>query len=409
MATIELTHYRYETPTAKLTVAGRSLAISQWSDQPVVQPMRFQLTVHGPERDPIEISGKQADLIALKTLVQGYLQGGVGQAAQPVTESGLTLAPEGIHHHRLTLGPLSSDPAISHLVLSTLELSDWIDLFDQLEGQVRCLPVPLNPAARRSPWQQWSSLAAVFIVSVGTVAVWPYLNRDRSLPTASQAPIEAPPFETVEEPATESTESAETEQISADAQPADEAPAAVSPAPSEKLDQPQPKSNSPSDLPTRPGEIAAEPQAPQSVPPAPEARTQAPETGTLSEALPAPTAARIPEAGADQLPGRPENLAGGATEPYPVPEAASPLAFEEATSLPRQWSPPVGFTGVLSYQITLTTEGRIEEIAPADEQSAEYQDQTGLPAIGSVINDIEPGETLNIIFYDDGTVEITPE
>jgi flagellar basal body rod protein FlgF len=62
---------------------------------------------------------------------------------------------------------------------------------------------------------------------------------------------------------------------------------------------------------------------------------------------------------------------------------------------------------VLTYRITLTTDGIISAIAPQDEQSTESQSFTGLPEIGSRI-EVDLGEELLIKFYDNGTVEVTP-
>jgi hypothetical protein len=90
MATLELTSLRYETPTAVLAVTGRSLAISQWSTLPVIQPLRFQLTVTPSSYpSPLDISGNQAELIALQTALQDYSYGILTHHTRPVAISGI--------------------------------------------------------------------------------------------------------------------------------------------------------------------------------------------------------------------------------------------------------------------------------------------------------------------------------
>lgn len=403
MAPVELTPRRYETPTATLTVTARSLAISQWSDRPVVQPLRFQLAVTPADRDrPLEITGKPADLIALQTVLQDYRQGAFAQRAQPVMASGIALQPEGITQHRLTLGPLSSSPATDSLRLSTLELADWVDLFEQVEGQVRPLPGPLNPATRSRAWRQWGSLAAVFLVSVGTVAVWPHLNRNPTLPTASQAPVEDAELESSASTGSLGDRSVAAPETAAENLQPEVATAPAEPSPARPTPQARPKTASPE----RSQQTELPPESPSQGPAT--TRAEAPEAAT-SPTTPHQTAAREPSSGPGQSPpDRPERIAdaGDGLTAESAPGATSP-AFADSASLPNEWQPPDGFSGVLTYRITLTTDGIISAIAPQDEQSTESQSFTGLPEIGSRI-EVDLGEELLIKFYDNGTVEVTP-
>lgn len=421
MTTLELIPLRYETPTATLTVTAQSLAISQWSERPVVQPWRFQLAVTPSDRDrPLEITGKQADLITLKTLLQDYQQGILTQGAQPVMASGIALQPEGITQHRLTLGPLSSSPFVESLTLSTLELADWVDLFEQVEAQVRPLPMPLTPTRRLRSWRQWSSLAAVLIVSVGTVAVWPYLNRNQPLPTASPALIEDAELESSASADSLGERSVTApEPAIADSQPEDlvPAPAETSPAAAEAStpDPPRPKTTASPEPQSQQTDAPPEKPRQQVPPPAPSASTEAPEVTTSpTGGNQGSTAARAPSSGTALSPptDRPENITdaddGLTAESTPVTGETSPFGFEDSPVLPREWQPPTGFTGVLTYRITLTTEGHISAIAPENERSTVYQHLTGLPGIGTTLEATHLGEALIIRFYDDGTVEVSP-
>jgi hypothetical protein len=396
MATLELTSLRYETPTAVLAVTGRSLAISQWSTLPVIQPLRFQLTVT-PGSRPLGISGNQTELIALQTALQDYSHGILTHHTRPVAVSGIELQPEGAAQHRLILGPLSSVPAITGLTLSDLELADWVDLFAQMGGQVRSLPVTLGNPRRRRQWRQWSSLAAVFVVAVGTVAVWPYLSqpgsyRSTSRPTpigdATTESLEAP--EILEEPSLASGTADATIAQSEDQEDANNA-----------ADRPGPSQGS-SSAPSRP-KTATSPEPASTPPPiAPSPPTATLELESEPERSSGSAAARTPQteqaAGVDD--------ADVARTAAPELEAAVPFA-DSLPSLPSSWQPPEAFTGTLVYQITLTPEGVITAIAPEDDRAATYQDQTGLPEIGTAITDDDLPETIRVTFYSDGTVEIT--
>ncbi|MDA0265473.1 MAG: DUF4335 domain-containing protein, partial [Cyanobacteria bacterium] len=329
MATIELTPLRYESETAVLTVTARSLAISQWSDRPVVQPLRFQLRVTPSDGDhPLEITGKQADFTALKTVFQDYLQGVLAQGAQPVTESGITLEPEGMTQHRLTLGPLSSTPTVNSLTLSALELADLVDLFEQIDGQVSALPVPLGQSARHRSWRQWSSLAAVFIVSVGTIAVWPYLNRDSTIPTASQSPEVTSDVEAADSLDERSVAAPDGEVASVaqpEASPPDSttAPPAASPGTTPQQNRPQPKTTTSPEPQRSQAGPSPKPQTPPPVtPPAPAARTRPPEPETVLS----------PQS--DRSESTADANDGFAAESAPASGNVSPLALGNAPSLP---------------------------------------------------------------------------
>ncbi|NJN21064.1 MAG: DUF4335 domain-containing protein [Leptolyngbya sp. RL_3_1] len=399
MATLELTSLRYETPTTVLAVTGRSLAISQWSALPIIQPLRFQLTVTPSSYpSPLDISGNPAELIALQAVLQDYSHGILKHHTHPVTVSGITLQPAGATQHQLILGPLHSVPAITRLTLSDLELADWVDLFDQMEGQVRSLPVPLGkPQQQWRQWRQWSSLAAVFVVAVGTVAVWPYLSQpDRDPSTNRPAPIgdatteflEAP--EGLEEPSLADSGA----EAATGAQPQGQEDAANGSAADPARSQGSPSAQSRPKTATSP---APDPTPPPVAPPTP-ATTPALEAAPEPERSSSPRAARSPQAE------RAEADAADAASAAPALGAAVPFA-DDGLTLPRSWQPPEGFTSVLIYQITLTPEGEITAITPVDDRAAAYQDQTGLPEIGTAIADLS--ETIWVTFYSDGTVEIT--
>jgi hypothetical protein len=267
-------------------------------------------------------------------------------------------------------------------------------------GQVRSLPVTLGKPQRRRQWRQWSSLAAVFVVAVGTVAVWPYLSQPGSQRSTSRpAPIGdatteslAAPEIILEEP---SIADSGTEDAATSAQPETQEDAAA--------DRPA-RSQGASAAPSRP-KTATSPEptsTPPPIAPSPPATTSDLEAVNEPERRSGPAAARAPQteqaAGVDD--------ADAATAVAPELEAAAPFA-DDLPSLPSSWQPPAAFIGTLVYQITLTPEGVIAVIAPEDDRAAAYQNQTGLPEIGTAIVDDDLTETIQVTFYSDGTVEIT--
>lgn len=189
MKTTQLTQLRYQTPTATLAATVRPAAISQWSESPVVQVLRFQLQLQFTDTDePVDIWGDGTAFIGLNQAVQSYLQGwAIGEetvvqaSSEPVVKS-----LEG-PFHALHLGRLTHSATDSILVLGSVQLADLGAVFEQLETQVRPLPLSLRPPVQRR-WRDWAirggTVAAGAIAAVGVTITL----RSIEQPTVSNLP-----------------------------------------------------------------------------------------------------------------------------------------------------------------------------------------------------------------------------
>ena len=371
-STPQLTPLRYETPTVTLDVMAREAAISRWSEMPIVQVRRFQIQVRSlsAEVPPIDIRGDRDGFLALQQAVQVYLQERL-TGNENVTRAHAANAPclkaEGLTRHVLHLGSLTvSVGDTTTVLLGAVQLADLGDVFEQLDSQVRSLPIALTPSKRRRPWRQWGAIAASAVATVGlTTTLWPTFQSQReAAQTLTEAPLAdqqaipaAPPSperlesanspEAMRSPEDEIlTETAEATEQSDNAGASLEGAEMGPPLPSEatpKANQPNPSSSMPSSqaaspkpavdpVPSEPTQAdsetppssAAAPVAPEPIPSAPaEPAEPTPSTDNAAdEASPEADIATIPD---QTLAGMAQDAAGASrssSPPSPSPPAA---------------------------------------------------------------------------------------
>ena len=455
-STTQLTPLRYDSPTVTLEVMARSAAVSQWSDKPVVQVLRYQLEIRSLEDSgqPVEIRGDRDSFLCLIEAVQTYIQSQLVGEPSDMGDRGADqpyLVPEGLTRHTLHLGPLQTTTGAATVSLGALQLTDLGDVVDQLDTQVRPLPVSLAAVARRRPWQQWSTVAAGMVAAVGiTTALWPLYQSQPSGDTALQAPAD---FETA--PATPEnqvpsrpdapTDEADAPAAVADAEPvaptaeapsvasqpasaADNAPKnnPVTPAPATDAQAP-PKPDS-STIAANPAPTVVEPEpAPTASPPSPSPTARAPEVATTRESPPSEATESFTDAApsqseADDFPrvvdgltdsSEPEALtapeAGSAavsTGPSgEITPALSSLDILLATVRDR-WTPPEGLEQTLTYTLVFDAAGTLVEVIPQNALAEQYRDRTGLPLLSAPDSPIEHPTTVELLLQPDGTVEM---
>lgn len=204
MTPTQLTSLRYETATVTLLVTARETAISQWSPLPVVQVLRYHLVIREVEGDELlaEMRGDRTSFLSLVDAVQHYIQAQLTPTATfptviaptdapiaTVSDSEFRLEPQGLTRHTLHLGSLGTIAGNHEVILGTAQLADLGDVFDQLEAQVRCLPVSLVGEQRR-PWRIWGTAAAGIVAAVGmTTSLWPLYQSQQLTETAFEAPV----------------------------------------------------------------------------------------------------------------------------------------------------------------------------------------------------------------------------
>jgi len=407
---------RYDTPTVTLTVMTREAAVSRWSERPVVQVWRYQIQIRSlsdPE-DGRAIEGDRHTFSALQTAVQRYihthLAGTVSADPKPVPPY---LTPQGLTRHALHLGALHPAHRDRPLILSAMQLADLGTVFDQLEAQVRPLPIALTASTRRQQWRQWGAAAAGMVAAVGvTTALWPlYQSQQASEETAMES---------------QRLDSARPESAELEALERSPAPPTASEAPSEgessELNQvivkptpvpsPAPGAGD-SDEKTAPpaAATAPKPATEQTAPPPPAAPELAESTPppTETESAPAPgVAAESPPPAAD---------AAETAEAFSLPDAdatarsAPRVAIAAsipnlATQLTEQWQPPSDLDQALTYVFTVDTSGILTDIRPVDDIGTEQRDRVPLPNMGTPLLPASGApQQIRVTFSPDGSVQ----
>lgn len=429
-STAPLTPLRYDSPTVTLEVMVREAAVSQWSDKPVVQVLRYHLQVRdlSDAATVIEIRGDRASFIPLMASVQHYVQaqltGETGVDAPPINAP--YLAPDSLTQHTWHLGKTQTSAGETRVRLGTVQLADLEAVLDQLNDAVRPLPVPLMSAPQRRSWRQWGTAAAGLVAAVGvTTALWPNYQSQQRLETAQEAPsVDAeiaptPNPQNVSPRATSSDATAEADSADAgdtattgDTLPSEALPSVERGAPpadtTVKNDvaeiapstpsQPERTAPKPDDAVTDQfsdtvaGDAASTPAAepapivpapsprqtpgPVNAPPSPPRELSAPTPSTS-----APAASTEAEAGATAE-GIPEMLSVEETQrALPQPE---PGSFADLVQQVRdRWMPPADLDQTLTYTLVLAADGTLVEVMPADALATEYRDLTGIPVVGT--------------------------
>ncbi len=182
-----LTPLRSETPTVTLEVMAREAAVSQWSERPVAEVLRYHLQIRSPTepQSVIEIRGDRTTFLALEHAIAGYWAGTEDLSAAEnlsltpaITPSFLPtlprLEPVGLTQYRLHLGNLQTTTGAQEILLGAVQLADLAVVLAQLDAQVRWLPVSLHPRSKRAAWQVWGTAAAGIVAAVGlTTTLWP--------------------------------------------------------------------------------------------------------------------------------------------------------------------------------------------------------------------------------------------
>jgi hypothetical protein len=234
---------RYTPPTCSLEISANRSPLSQWTDQPVLKQVRFQLSFDDP-RLPLErqvtVRGDRAQLESLCEVVSLYVQrllepeslqldafhlypehSGIGATAveeaaagvnlgltsvESVTRSqptfngraeicsvsdrktGILLQPKGLVSHELHLGVLANEESGDRIHLSALQLFDLANALDDYTAEALALPTLQRPTWLRTQ-PVWMQAAAVLVLAVGiTTPVLKFALNDDSaqLETASQ-------------------------------------------------------------------------------------------------------------------------------------------------------------------------------------------------------------------------------
>ena len=338
---------RYTSSTCRLEIVARRSALSRWATTLVLKPLRFQLSLNDSEHDSdasgegqMLIRGDRTQLEALSQVVQTYVQSrltsvatfSVPETPESLTRElnirlvesvedhpasiaaslGISLQPQGLTTHILTLGPLATDETGSEIRLSTLKLYDLTAVFDQYEAAAISLPY-LPPTAswhRRRLTAQlgWSgAAAAIVLVTVGLATTLP---RWLSSPQQSTQMASPPPQDSM---AADGEEHAISFQPFGDIQ----LESASSLNPVEEPEEPQP-ADTPKPLAETPNQAIPKTPEPSFQKAEPSLSNQQPQN---QSSLPSPSPAPLPASAAATQP--PNSPTAAATSPAPPASLAS--------------------------------------------------------------------------------------
>lgn len=446
---------RYTPPTCTLEIMANNSLLARWAGQPVVQKLRFQLTLDDPKlpkEEWITLRGDRTQLEALHEAISTHVQAFLEQshshlkatevpaleapiATQPATRSdtalaigssaplGLSLRPKGLLKHDLVLGSLATAETPSVVSLNALQLFDLANALDDYAADLLVLPELSRSRSASPAFLRWGQLAATGLIVVGlSASVAKLIDSQKSTPSANQATGEQPLA--VQPPA--ATQSplppiASNQKLppppplgstlpGSPGLPAFPSPSPVTPLP--KIDgaktdgatSSQPTLTVPNPARTQTGnQIAMAPQ-----------KSSPPTTARSTPPMPAPLAmkrelANAPSSQSTSLEGQ-AAAADRSRQSAPTETAFDtiPQIAEARQYVQQRWSPPQALTQTLEYTLFVTANGTIQRIMPLGQAAGDYASRTGIPSVGEpFVSALNNGRNakIRVVLSPDGTVK----
>jgi hypothetical protein len=401
--------------------------LARWAGQPVVQKLRFQLTLDDPKlpkEEWITLRGDRAQLEALHETVTGYVQAfleqshshlkasGVSVAEAPIaTQSatridtalagssappGLSLRPKGLLKHDLALGTLATAETPNVISLNALQLFDLANALDDYAADL--LVLPLTQSRQASPaFVRWGQLAATGLIVVGlSASVAKLIDSQSPSPSANQATGEQPlagqpptATQTPLPPIASNQKLPPPPPLGSTLPGSPGLPAFPSPSPITPLPKigsaktggatsSQPTLTLPNPSQKQTGNQIA--MAPQKSSPSTTARSAPP--------MPAPLAmkrelANAPSSQSTSLEGRAATAdRSRQSEPTETAFDTIPQVAEVRQYLQQRWSPPQDLTQTLEYTLFVGAKGTIQRTVPLGQAAGDYVSRTGIPSAG---------------------------
>jgi hypothetical protein len=443
-----------------LQILAKSSPLSRWAGQPVLNNVRFQLSLDDPKLPSeqwVTLQGDRAQLEALCEAVQTYVQqfleqshthlnqmfrpvpaevrqiavtDSIGVAIDPPARTrAISLQPHGPLSHHLELGSLATQETGSTISLSTLQLFDLANALDDYATEVLTLP-HLAQSSWLKPSRPWGQVAAAAVLLVATSASLMRVmdgatNRD-TVPTTSAGASSSDQRLATQLPPTASSKAVPT-LPSLPGQTLPPPPPLGSTVPSRATGFPNvtiEKSGSGStdapdpEQPENPIVAkATQPQAGDStgqtaIPgepivvgkaatPAPPARARvaiadAPKRDNL--ALPAPSLSQSAP-GAAALQPVPKTAANADAAPETAESAFDiiPQVAEARSFFQQRWQVPEGLTQPLEYQLVIDDKGAIQDIIPLGQAAGDFVDRSSIPLRGEpFVSPLTTGTTAKI-------------
>ncbi|HEY9817216.1 MAG TPA: DUF4335 domain-containing protein [Candidatus Obscuribacterales bacterium] len=437
---------RYTPPTCTLEIMAQGSALSRWTDRQVLKQVKFRLNFDDPRipKDQQQsISGDRQQLEALCQVVTDYVQTmlytppslpsrplallnappSAGQALAPVTD--ITITPQGLLYHQLSLGDLATPESGPTIPLSVTQLADLSTALDAYQADAMAIPTLAQPKGL-GVIQGWWRVAAIAVFVMGTtVSAVQFLPSQMSMETVSESDAasrsdEISPERSASSPATPrpnrrqriEDEANELDDPLADDRlandpdldlPADNLRRGegrsrqgrqVPPAPTPRdlsRESPQSRTGSRADLPQEPA-IASESAPSTLTVPNPGQREMSPSAEPSGQAEQA-----------DVI--EPFELDDFSPEERGIPRApiAPGTAFDRLPQVSevrdyfqQTWIPPSDLTQSLEYRLSIDSSGALQSVTPLGQPSRDYLDRTAMPSGDQPFVSPTPGQSLQI-------------
>ncbi|OKH18565.1 DUF4335 domain-containing protein [[Limnothrix rosea] IAM M-220] len=462
---------RYTPPTCSLEVVAKASALSQWTGNPVIKELKFELSLDDPRlvtENKILLTGDRQQLEDLVEVVTDYVQNFL-QQTNPVFDFAPTqniytyqtqgstpanvatiarpqLETKGLLSHRLHLGRLANDVSGQTIQLSATQLYDLANALESYSAEMVALPT-LTANQNRKNVMRWGAIAASFLVVVGlSKTAFDMQQAAQNETAASLEAVEESPadfeqqvvppnlhssYSFSEVPELEEALNAEKadptnvnlKPINTNARPStsgdsgssrnDRSPASSNESRPESGSAAQPRVNAP-----QPPAIATAPSAviPRTAGSVPSASgTLAPASPVPSASVPQPSSAAVQrEAQADWSNGA--ELNSVAMNFYSDEFAAAPVLTGDRLNQTQQffdanWQTPDGLQETLEYRLNIDQAGNLQKVIPLGKASELYQNRLSYLTTGKQIvnpTEIAP-QTIRLVLDPDGTVQTFEE
>jgi len=427
---------RYTPPTCSLEIVAKTSALSQWSGNPVIKELRFDLSLDDPRlvtEQKILLSGDRQQLEDLVEVVTDYVQNFL-QQTNPVFDFAPTqnifayqttpgasdiatiarpqLETKGLLSHRLHLGRLANDISGQTIQLSATQLFDLANVLEDYSAEMLALPA-LTATRNRKNVIRWGAIAASLLLVVGI---------SKTALQMQQAPQS--------ESAVANLDTAETEELQQPVIPPNPhssytfTPIPTPEEPALTAEKADPKSVQLAPIPGgSPAPIAPPPPvafAPvPAAPPAPPAIANS-DINLNSRTTPAPSAARTAPAPwispSSETDGSPRTIPGSGTRggdsfgDYNAESAIIPTGDRQQQAeqyFDDRWQPPETLTETLEYRLTFDEAGAIKTVFPIGRAAELYQSELSFLAIGQPV--VSPAkksdQIMRLVLDADGTVQ----
>jgi hypothetical protein len=395
---------RYTPPTCSLEIVAKTSALSQWSGNPVIKELRFELNLDDPrlaEEQKISLTGDRQQLEDLVEVVTDYVQNflqdtnpvfdfaptqniftyqtsglgaGVSGASNVATITRPQLETKGLLSHRLHLGRLANEGSGQTIQLSATQLFDLANALEAYSADMLALPA-LTTARNRQTVMRWGAIAASVLIVVGISKTALQMQQQTQSPGA---------IANLEE-----VNSKPTEQL-------------IPPNPHASYSfAPPPAAKDPDLIAKREGEAKVDLEAIA-------AKNAQTNNSSESNSAAAPKPAAKPQPVASAPPALPE-LASQALTFNDAARASAPLNRLQETQryFKENWQVPEGLNDTLEYRLTIDPTGTLETVYPLGKAAELYQNRLPYLATGQAI--VEPSDEqfqyVRLVLDPDGTVQ----